>query len=282
MRTHVASEQLDEGWQAITRAWLSRLCDSLGKSYVVAESAHFHFVSALGRKAQDDFLAFLEQTRARIIHQLGDIPLPKFHGKHVILCFSELDDYYRYIAFFFPDGEYATSGGMFLSRGYMHIAYPHQEARGVDRAVLVHEFTHNLLETFRLPTWQNEALAMAFESEIAGSGKQLLTRELAEEHRAYWTSETIQEFWRGSSFSSLDGQKLAYSLAQILLNLVATELRPPTPQFREFVLHAQRKDSGQAAAQDHLGIDLSDLVSTFLGPGDWAPKAELAGTRPHE
>lgn len=71
----------------------------------------------------------------------------------------------------------------------------------------------------------------------------------------------------------MEGQKLAYNLAAILLNLIATELRPPPAQFRDFVLHADWKDAGQSAAGEYLDIDLSDLVAPFLGPGEWAPQS---------
>lgn len=272
IRQNVASDRLDDAWQAIAREWLDRVRECLGKSYVVTESTHFQLLSELNERQRRNILSFLEKARARILQQLGDIPLPKRHGKHVILRFTEEDDYYRYISYFDADGEYADSSGTFLSCGYMHIAYPHRERNNADRATLVHELTHNLLKSFPLPSWLNEALAMGFESDIAGFGRPPLTRELSDEHRAYWNRQTIQEFWRGFSFSQVDSQKLAYSLSRVLLNLIATELRPPPAQFRDFVLHANRQDSGQSAARDYLDVELSDLVATFLGPGDWAPE----------
>jgi hypothetical protein len=265
-------DRTDAAWQAIVHEWLQRLCERLGKSYSANESQNFHLVSEQDPSKQEDLLLFLEQARARMLRRLGDIPLPERNGKHVILRFSEDDEYYRYISYFDPDGEYAGSGGRFLSGGYMHIAYPHIDTPGVDRATLVHELSHNVLESFPLPLWLDESLAMAFASDLAGSRTPLVTRDLAEEHRAYWNPETIQEFWRGAAFSTVDGQKLAYSLASILLNLIATELRPPPAQLRDFVLHANRGDAGQSAAQEYLEIDLSDLVATFLGPGEWTPR----------
>ena len=272
MQTNVSPDQLSNAWQAMTREWLDRLRERLGDSYAVAESPHFHLLSGLDEKQQRSLLSFLEDARAQILRRLGDISLPNRHGKHVILRFNEEEDYYRYVSYFDPEGEYAGSSGRFLGGGYLHVAYPHSDIRGVDGATLVHELTHNLLASFPLPLWFDEALAMAFEADIAGHGAPLVTRELAEEHRAYWNAQTIQEFWRGRSFSKVEGQKLAYSLASSLLNLIATELRPSPAQIRDFVVHADRKDAGQSAAQAALDLDLSDLVATFLGPGDWAPK----------
>jgi hypothetical protein len=276
IRENVLADQMDDAWPAIAREWLQRICERLGRSYSITESQNFHLLSELNEAKQNDLLSFLERARARILRQLGDLPLPVLNGKHVILRFTEDDDYYRYISYFDPEGEYAGSGGRFLDGGYMHIAYPHSEIRDADRATLVHELSHNLLASFPLPLWLDEALAMAFEADLAGSRNPIVTRDLAEEHRAYWNPQTIQEFWQGRSFSEVDGQKLAYGLAGILLNLIATELRPLPAQFRDFVLHADGKDAGQSAALEYLETDLSDLVATFLGPGEWAPKLGLA------
>lgn len=272
IRQNVSPDRLEDAWQGIFREWLQRICERLGKSYAVAESLHFHLLSELEGKKQKELLSFLEQARARILRQLGEIALPKRHGKHVIMRFSDEEEYYRYTSYFDEEGEYAGSGGRFHGGDCAHIAYPHSEVIGADQGTLVHELTHDLLESFPHPAWLGEALAMAFMGDGAQTGGPLVTRELAEEHRAYWNPETIQEFWQGVSFGDVEGQKLAYNLASILLNLIATELRPPPAQFRDFVLHADRKDAGQSAAREYLDLDLSDLVATFLGPGEWAPQ----------
>ena len=272
IRQNVSSDRLNDAWQGIMRAWLQRICERLGKSYVVTESAHFHLLSELDAKKQKELLSFLEQARARVLRQLGDISLTERPGKHVIMRFSDEDEFYRYTSWFDVEGEYAGFGGRFHGGDCAHIAYPHSDVSGADYRTLVHELTHDLLESFPHPAWLGEALAMAFEGDDAQTGGPLVTRELADEHRAYWNPRTIQEFWQGISFGDVEGQKLAYSLASILLNLIATEVRPPQAQFRDFVLHADGKDAGQSAAREYLDIDLSDLVATFLGPGEWAPQ----------
>ncbi|MGH8100806.1 MAG: hypothetical protein ACREIW_05880, partial [Chthoniobacterales bacterium] len=197
-------------------------------------------------------------------------------GKHAVLRFSSEDQYYRYIAYFDSEGDYAGEGG-FFPRGYMHIAYLRKDIPGRDRRILVHELTHNMLRPVPLPLWLDEALAILFENDIAGDRKEaLVTPELANEHRNYWNSNTIQEFWRGDSFLKADASKLAYGMARILLDFIVTDIRPAPVEFRDFVLHADRKDAGEAAARDCLGVELSDLVSAFLGPGEWAPRVATA------
>jgi enoyl reductase-like protein len=64
IRQNVSVDRLDDAWQAITREWLKRICERLGKSYVVAESQSFHLVSELDEAKQTDLLSFLEKARA--------------------------------------------------------------------------------------------------------------------------------------------------------------------------------------------------------------------------
>jgi hypothetical protein len=271
IRSHSSEEHWDSGWQEIVRLWLDKLASRFGGEYQTAESKNFHLLSELDEKRQQELLKFLEQTRSRILLTLAGIQLPKRYGKHVVLRFTSDDEYYRYISYFDAEGEYAGSSGQFLAGGYLHIAYPHSDFPGEDRATLAHELTHNLLRRFPLPRWLNEALAMLFERDIAGHQPPVLTRELAAEHRAYWNQTTIQEFWRGA-FSRPEAQKLSYGLARILLDFIVTDIHPSPEDFRDFVLHADWKDAGLAAARNYLGVELSDLASAFLGPGEWAPR----------
>lgn len=271
MRAFVTDDGMNDAWQQFTRHWLERLRARLGGGYVVAESENFHFLSEVVPNSTANILSFLETARRRIYKVLGDVAPPKAYGKHVILRFTETDDYYLYISHFHRAGEYAGSGGMFLDDGYMHIAYPKSWSETEGRQTLVHELTHNLLAHLPLPPWVNEALAMAFETDISGSRTEPLSRDLAARHRNYWNATTIQAFWRGESFYDIEGQELAYSLSRILLNLIYTEVRPPEEEFRRFVRRADWSDAGAIAAREHLNIDLSDLAACFLGPGDWLP-----------
>ena len=272
IRSHATEDHRADAWEQITRVWLEKLRERLDRSYTLTESKNFHLMSELEPKQKDDLLSFVERARTGILHTLADIALPKRYGKHVILRFTLEEDYYRYISYFDPEGEYAGSGGIFIPGGYMHIAYWHTDISGRDRALLAHELTHNLLHSFPLPNWLGEGLAMLFERDISGGSWPSLTKELAARHQGYWNPQTIQEFWRGTSFANVEGQELAYSLSRILMDFIATDLRPAPADFRDFVIHADRKDGGQAAARNYLGVELSDLVSAFLGPGEWAPR----------
>lgn len=276
IETSVATEQLGDAWEEAMRHWLHRLCARLGGAYGTAESQNFHLLCNLPGTARVDTLRLLETSHARISHVLGEIEPSEAQRKHVIIRFAELDDYYAYISHGDPDGAFAGSAGMFISSGgYEHIAYAQSWNTEAERRTLVHELVHALVARLPLPIWLNEALAMAFEADIAGSAHEPLTRELAARHREYWTASTIQDFWLGRAFSDVDGQELSYSLSRVLLHLIHTEICPPEGEFRSFVSCADWTDAGSAAAKEHLDIPLENLVAAFLGPSDWEPRPEL-------
>lgn len=270
MRVYVPDEQLEDAWRQIARHWIGRLRDRLGGKYTVAETEYFVLLADSDEKKGAAMLSFLENARANIYRVIGDTRSPKTYGKHVVIRFSAADDYYTYVSQFHPDGEFAESSGMFLEGDYNHIAFP-QSWEAEEGKILVHELTHNLLSHLPQPRWLNEALAMAFESEVGGQGTPL-TRELARSHREYWNEKTIQEFWSGTSFFDIKGQELSYSLSRVLLNLIYSELQPSPKDFRKFVLRADWTDAGAVAVREHLDAELENLVAAFLGPGNWTPR----------
>lgn len=196
-------------------------------------------------------------------------------GKFVALRFTEIDDYYAYISHYYPDGEHPMTGCIFLTEGYYHMAFPERSGGDEERRVRNHELAHNLLQHLPLPRWLNEALAMAFEGDSMGSQTAGLNAELILKHRAYWNAETIQEFWCGHSFDTIEGQELSYSLAFVLLDTVYRDIQPRPEAFRRFVRGADWHDAAAASVHEHLEVGLEELVENFLGPGDWAPGPDL-------
>jgi hypothetical protein len=191
-----------------------------------------------------------------------------------VLRFTETDDYFSYISDFYPDGEHAASGGVFLRDGYAHIAYPETYTMDAERQTIAHELAHNLLANLPLPLWLNEALAEAFKADLAGGGFATVDEDLLAEHRGYWNARTIQEFWMGKSFHVVDGQRVSYSLAKVLLDVINRELKPSPEVFRRFVKQSDWADAGEAAACEQLEVSMGEIAEVFLGPGDWTPNPD--------
>jgi hypothetical protein len=180
--------------------------------------------------------------------------------------FSDPDDYYAYISFYYPEGTHASTGGVFIAQGYAHVALPYTDVDFTEH-VLVHELAHNLLCHLPIPAWLNEGLAMVIE-ERALRRPFRVDAELVERHIRQWNDENIQSFWAGTSFRVPgDESELSYSLAWILVTLL-TEKK----DFRDFVANANWRDAGQDSAQTTLDCDLGEIAGTFLGPGNWRPQ----------
>ena len=143
--------------------------------------------------------------------------------------------------------------------------------------MLTHELAHNALFTLPVPRWLNEGVAKIFESQISGSrGTGFdVDMDMADRHHAYWTPENIQTFWSGQSFLSPDSTELSYSLANILINLIAEE----KGDFKNFLQNAHYSDSGEAAFSKVYRKNLGQIAGIFLGDGEWNPKPEAINSQ---
>jgi hypothetical protein len=277
VRSHFSPEELSEAWRFIGQKWLEELARNLGGEARIYKSPQFNFLclSDIHPVTIPPLLEHAEACLALIRSILGAAAWKGYHGKHVLLIFAEEDDYLAYVSYYYPEGEHALSGGMFIHDGYGHIALPQEDVR-LGRDVIAHELTHNLLCHLTIPLWLNEGLAKQVEHRVSG-GSLRLDQDLAKRHAAYWNEFRIQEFWAGNSFYMPDeGSSLSYSLAEILVNL----LREDGAKFGEFVLNAKWPDAGQESAIAILDRDLGEATAEFLGPGNWGPRrraiAEIA------
>jgi len=267
-----SDEQKLELWRESTLTWLDRIQKKLGPKYVIYETRHFFLVANPVDKPMRDYFSFVERMRQSLHQTLQDVVWKGGHGKHVILMFDEQEDYFRYIAPYYSDGEHPASGGVFLGGfGYRHIAIPYDKRSILE--TLAHEFTHNCVCHLPLPKWLNESLAMRFEVMLVNQRRFILDHEVCEKHEDYWNESTIQEFWRGESWAMAGSSfKLSYELARILLKKIEEDIRPSRASLLSFIGHAHRSDAGEEAAQKYLKVGLGDLMADFLGAGDWRPQ----------
>jgi len=260
-----------EDWPAvcheISKRWLLRLKEDLGGSYNCYESEHFLLLAAEGQAVSRAILSYAEGSLGTIEAALGPLVNRRIYGKRAILAFSEADDYYAYISHFYAEGEHILSMGIFLSEGYMHIAFPFTIVFAA-KSVITHELVHNCIAHLSVPKWIHEGLAQRIERVVLGS-QFSLDGELAARHHAYWNQQNIQTFWSGASFDRPgDGTQLSYSLSAILVELLSENWN----DFLVFVEEADYRDAGQDASLKILGRCLGEVVGGFLGPGEWRPQ----------
>src|SRR5437016_1442562 len=97
-------ENLNSAWIEAATQWLLRLQADLGGEYRLDVSREFLLLSALDRDVANPILALAERALEQIQSQLGKAAWRPGAGKHVILLFSDDDDYYQYVSFFWPEG----------------------------------------------------------------------------------------------------------------------------------------------------------------------------------
>lgn len=274
----LGEEQAHAYWTSAAQHWLEACIDQLGEGYRITESKDFLLMSTLEERPAQLFLSTCQRMLARISRSLGPLADDRGWGKYVVMVYEDPDDYYAYIAHYYPEGgEYAMSSGMFVQAGYGHFVMPLENIDNME-PVVAHELTHCLLAHLPIPAWLNEGLAVNTEytlfPQLAAPGAQLyFPHEVAAQHAAYWNEDSIQAFWSGKSFLHTDdGNRLSYDLARKITALAAGD----EPAFRAFVAAAQMQDGG-LGAEHHLGFPIAHLVEAVLGEGNWQPRPESWG-----
>jgi hypothetical protein len=269
---------VDEGrrnatWSEIARQWLESIRSALSQDYTIRESDEFFLLSALDDSSAERVLRWCERARRSILECLPGVAQDEGCVKHVVLAFDAIDTYYDYVADSYLDGEFGTSGGIFINDGYGHIVIWTRSRFDLERTI-IHELTHAMLDHLPLPAWLNEGTTQFMEDVVLESSTFAIDHEMVQRHRAYWSEESIQAFWSGESFYFADdGQELSYHLAEVLVRNLCSDYRQ---KFRDFLRAADRRDAGDSAARSVFGVSLADRVAQFIGPGDWQPRDDYA------
>ncbi len=283
---HVPAGDFDEGYNMALRRWMQRLAENARCRLTTAESPHFIVLSPYEKSGRQWVLRAAEEARQAIFDSLGALTWAQRWGKHPVLVLPERL-YARYISHYY-DGDYMgrSAGVMIPVGGCVHIAMVAPQNEQFDssfRRVLAHELTHDALCELTLPRWLDEALAMHFEDRLGGGEwtiedrlgphfEVIGTRAILREFKDWWTEERMQGFWSGELWNSEeDEQAFCYEMARTVFRLLRQAVNNAPGPFRAFVEDADRKDGGEAAAVQHLGLSLGDLAAEFLGPGDWEP-----------
>ena len=260
-------------WRELVITWLGRVRGRLGANYKIFESQSFFLLIDPTDKPAKEYVLFLEQMRKTLHGALRDA-VWKGKGRHVVMLFDHREDYYKYIAPFYSEGEHPSSGGVFLQGGgYAHIAAPYN--KDSVRRTLVHEYAHNCVAHLPLPRWLNEALAMRLEALLVSQPRMMVDAEAREKHDEHWNDSTIQGFWSGEGWGIPgEGVGLSYQLARVLFAKIENGFLPSHDRLIAFIKQAHMRDAGEAAARQIFKFSLGDLAADFLGKGDWAPQPE--------
>jgi tetratricopeptide (TPR) repeat protein len=256
----------DEVYTNLARQWLAMVKEAVGDGYELVESDNFLILTASDQKNSAHLTRIAERALKEMVDGLPGIAAKSGYGKFVCLAFRDIDTYYEYISYFFPEGEYGATGGMYLSQGYAHFVLNHAAQQFLE-PTLVHELTHACLHRHALPLWLEEGVTQVMEEAILGYSDFKMNREEVERHQKYWRENGLRCFWLGQSFSRPDdGMELSYSLAQVLTRNLNSRGRQ---LFLRLLERANASDCGDSATRELYGLGVGDLAAQFLGDGDW-------------
>ena len=255
------------------RAWLEYLRDHLGGRYTLHESPFTFLLTEQSDADAARTLAFIDRSIATLTDALEGAADSAFSGKHVVLLFTEDDDYYSYISHFFPDGTFGLMGGVCIrGGGEVHIAV--NGLRPDLNTTLAHELVHDLLSQRPLPQWVEEGVAQLLTRYVVDSPPFDFTPDLQALNGQLWHWHGLETLWSGEAFSRPDDlQHVSYHLAELLVRLMnATN----AAAFNKFLLHATAQDAGESACREHFHVSLIHFVTQILGAGPWFPPTPQA------
>ncbi|CAN5225698.1 hypothetical protein BH09SUM1_BH09SUM1_28690 [soil metagenome] len=255
--------------EEITAKWLNELVEVLGNGYMVYEADGYFFASQERKDYAIAMMKYARTVKAAIIEDLPGI-VQENNGdcQTVILQFEDRDLYTNYLGLHLNPIPVEVPGAFTVrAGGYPHTIIPSMHSEQY-RRILAHEMTHLMTTHLPLPYWLDEIIAVRMERIGGEGGSNYLEKDYLDRHKAYWNSETIQDFWYGVSFQLPNAGLLSYSLASVLMSLASRDWTA----FVEFATEANKSDGGAAAAKKYLGKPLGELLEEYLGPGDWEPK----------
>jgi hypothetical protein len=163
---HVRESERKSVWESASSQWVDHLCRQLRGKYRIWETPHFLILTEASDRISRDVCNSCEAALKHILTSLPGIASDERLGKHVILMIASLKDYYRYISYFYSEGEHPMSGGVCLDNdGYTHFAFPTTDYFSYS-TTLVHELTHACLAQHPIPAWLHEAIAMRMQETL--------------------------------------------------------------------------------------------------------------------
>jgi hypothetical protein len=122
VESRCAPEAQHGAWVAIARQWMAELAAALDDGYETVESDFFLVLAPREDALGPPLIRFAEQCRRALLSNLSGVTRFDAPGKQVVVALRGTDDYYRYIAPFYPEGEHGTSAGIHLRDEYPHVA----------------------------------------------------------------------------------------------------------------------------------------------------------------
>ncbi|HEY0981573.1 hypothetical protein [Schlesneria sp.] len=256
-------------WSTLAHDWLESMDQALGGAYRTIHSDKVILFAPDDLEEAVSLFDLSESSLQEMSALLGRLARQSQTGPLVIILFGDDDAYCRYVSPFDPLMESVRSGGVCIRQDYVHVVLRPQPLDNLQRTML-HEIAHACLSDHHLPEWLEEGITqLAEEAAVAPWARFSLKPKEIADLRKYWREHSLSQFWWGSGFHTPDeGQRHCYELAQAIFRQLVADHQEKLP---EFLAAASAEDAGASAAEEILGVDLSNLAAQFLGAGSWKP-----------
>ena len=97
-------ENWNKVWLDVARDWVGKIREMAGICYQIHETANFLIMTDAPLLVVRDIGRTCEEGLRMILEQLEGVASDEGYGKHVVMLFSEDFMYYRYLAYFYPEG----------------------------------------------------------------------------------------------------------------------------------------------------------------------------------
>jgi len=268
MNHSIGSEHRSEAAAQITDHWLSRLLEAFGSTYVAEKSSYYILLSKRGEKQRKATLDQLERGRRLILSTLRSDAKAISSRPQVFIELDTSEAWDFYFATFDSEGIQEEAARIFFGPGA--IPTPCWDTGGV--AELAYRLVDHLFLHFPSPRWLRHGAVGYFTTLLVRRDFAIVEDGWLEAHREYWNAESIQDFWSGKTFEDVANGGYAENLAEVLVDIMMRELHLTAEKFAEFVTQAEKRDAGASATWKYFNASLDEVVSPFLGDGDWSPK----------
>lgn len=251
--------------RAIAAAWLELMREEFEGDYQAWRTLRYDaltpFGGTLGQRIRSAADRSLDELTRSLKPIRGEEPIPAF----VMVGMATTKSYYTLLSPLYPDGHFATSGGVYSREidGRPPMLALNLGGQTHADTTIAHELTHHALASAELPLWIEEGLTQMMEERVTNVANFQMNAELVSKQRARWSGDRLHEFLSGDGYHSPDDddQQLAYLLSQWIVRRCLEERPKPFFAF----LRACRDMEPDAACVKHMGCTTEELAREMAG-----------------
>lgn len=252
----VAPDDQPMHYSSLIADWLGLIASQLEAEHCVVRSSDNFYLLGPVEENPDRLLRWAEHARDQVIEMADAEDYGLLEWPMPILIFGLESTLVDYIATHDPDAE-LLAGRMF-NEPLPHIVTLPDMAE-LDMAYYL---AHALLATRTPPAWLAVGFALMMQSVTCDVALYSVDDAIMSRHRECWQRHGLDYFISGACFAG-DDADLGQHLAETAMRILLADY--PKAHVSAFILAADQSDGGDAAARQHLGIPVKELLEQVSG-----------------